>query len=119
MGHKAAGIAKVIRTALTLAARGLHVFPCLPRAKEPATPHGCNDATTDPGLIREWWHLVPDCNIGIATGEVSGVFAVDIDSTDAESALRKLEKEHGELPSTVEAITARGRHLYFQYEPGR
>jgi hypothetical protein len=28
--------------------------------------------------------------------------------------LRKLEAEHGELPLTVEVITARGRHLYFK-----
>ena len=42
------------------------------------------------------------------------VFVVDIDGMDAEGELRKLEREHGDLPATVEAITARGRHLYFQ-----
>ena len=28
--------------------------------------------------------------------------------------MRRLEAEHGELPATVEVITARGRHLYFK-----
>jgi hypothetical protein len=29
--------------------------------------------------------------------------------------LRKLEAEHGALPTTVEALTARGRHIYFKW----
>jgi hypothetical protein len=91
----------------------------LPRAKLPATPHGCKDATTDLDTVRQWWGLNPDCNIGIATGQASGVFAIDIDSGDAESALGRLEAEYGNLPPTVEAITARGRHLYFRYQPER
>jgi hypothetical protein len=39
---------------------------------------------------------------------------IDIDGPGAESELRRLESEHGELPATVETITARGRHLYFK-----
>jgi hypothetical protein len=104
----------MIRTALTLAARGLHVFPCRPRDKRPATPRGCKDASKDPDMIRHWWGLEPHYNIAIATGSVSGIFIVDADGVDAERELRRLEAEHGELPATVEAITARGRHLYFK-----
>jgi hypothetical protein len=99
--------------ALALARRGLWVFPCRPRDKIPATPHGYKDATTDADTIEHWWHLEPDCNIGVATGQRSGVFVVDVDGEDAEAELRKLEAQHGALPSTVEAITARGRHMYF------
>jgi len=105
----------VIRTALALAVRGLHVFPCRPRTKLPATPHGFKDATVDPDLIRQWWGIEPTFNVAIATGKVSGVFAIDVDSLDAEGALRRLEKAHGELPPTVEAVTSRGRHAYFLY----
>ena len=104
----------MIRTALTLAARGMHVFPCLPRAKLPATAHGCKDATTDFGQIRDWWRREPDYNIAVATGAISKVFAVDIDGDNGEGELRRLEAEYGSLPPTVEAITGRGRHLYFQ-----
>jgi hypothetical protein len=50
----------MIRTALQLAERGLHVFPCKPRGKLPATEHGCLDATTDRTTIEKWWRRVPD-----------------------------------------------------------
>jgi hypothetical protein len=103
--------------ALGFARRGLHVFPCKPRGKEPATRHGCKDATTDPAIIEQWWRGNPDCNIAVATGTLSKVFCVDIDGIDAESELRKLEAQYGALPPTVESITARGRHLFFKMPP--
>ena len=104
----------MIRAALTLASRGMHVFPCVPRDKRPATEHGVKDATADAEIIRRWWQHDPQFNVAIATGEVSNVFVVDIDGVDAELELRRLEAAHGELPATVESITARGRHLFFQ-----
>ena len=115
------GESAVIRTALALAARGFHIFPCRPRDKRPATANGLKDATTDPDIIEAWWRQQPDNNIAIATGAASGIFVVDVDGLDAEAALRRLEAEHGALPATVEAITARGRHIYFKYpeEPVR
>jgi hypothetical protein len=104
----------LVRTALALAHKGLHVFPCLPRQKWPATQHGCKDASSDTEIIRAWWRERPDYNVAIATGAISKIFVVDVDGVDAELELRKLEAEHDPLPATVEAITARGRHLYFQ-----
>ena len=41
-------------------------------------------------------------------------FVVDVDGVDAELELRRLEAAHGALPTTVDVITARGRHLYFK-----
>jgi hypothetical protein len=102
------------RNALGLGRRGLAVFACRPRDKVPMTPRGCNDATTDEGRIDDMWRRWPDANIGIATGRPSGVFVLDIDGEDGEAALRCLEDEHGALPATIEAITGRGRHLYWR-----
>jgi bifunctional DNA primase/polymerase-like protein/primase-like protein len=104
----------MLQTALALARHNLHVFPCLPRDKRPACPNGVKDATADTKLIERWWQARPDCNVAIATGRVSGIFAVDIDGTDGELELRRLESEFGALPETVEAITGNGRHLYFK-----
>ena len=104
----------MLKTARALAEKGMAVFPCLPRDKRPATPHGVKDATTDPIEIENWWQQEPHFNVAIATGAVSGVFVIDIDGVDAEAELRKLEARHGELPATVESITARGRHLFFK-----
>jgi len=104
----------LLQTARALAEKGLAIFPCLPRDKRPATPHGLKDATTDPIEIENWWHHNPNYNIAIATGAVSGVFVIDLDGADAEAELRKLEARHGVLPTTVESITGRGRHLFFK-----
>ena len=104
----------MLKAALRLAEKGLCVFPCQVRGKAPATQRGCLDASTDAEILRQWWQQNPQYNIGIATGQVSGIFVVDIDGIDAELELRKLESEHGStLPATIEAITPRGRHAYF------
>jgi hypothetical protein len=90
------------------------VFPCRPLDKRPATTNGLNDATTDLDIIRQWWRQEHQFNIAIATGAVSGIFVIDVDGLDAEIELRNLEVKYGGLPSTVEVITARGRHVYFR-----
>ena len=104
----------MLTTALQLAKKGLHVFPCAPRDKRPATLHGYKDATTDAATIAAWWQAEPSYNLAIATGDVSGVFVVDVDDIDAEIELRRLEAAHTALPPTVEVVTARGRHIYFK-----
>lgn len=112
--------------ALALARKGLAVFPLRPRTKEPysddkffRTVGGYKCASRDPALIEFWWGREPDANIGIATGSVSSVWVLDLDSREDEAWLREQEIEHGEnVPPTVAAITARGRHLYFRYPLG-
>jgi Bifunctional DNA primase/polymerase, N-terminal/Primase C terminal 1 (PriCT-1) len=104
----------LVSAALTLATKGLFVLPCRPRDKRPATRNGLKDATTDLDTIRQWWRREPDLNVAILTGKVSGVFVLDLDGLDAEVELRRLERENGRLPATVESITARGRHVYFR-----
>jgi hypothetical protein len=104
----------MIHTALALAEKGLAVFPCAPASKKPACPHGCLEATTDIITINAWWRGNPRFNVGIATGTVSGIFVIDLDGVEAENALAAL----GQLPPTITAITARGRHIYFRLPPG-
>ena len=104
----------MLATALTLAQKHMAVFPCRPRTKWPATANGLKDATVDLDVIRQWWHANPNYNVAIATGAASRIFVIDIDGLDAEIELRKLEAEYGTLPASVEVITARGRHVYFQ-----
>jgi hypothetical protein len=86
----------------------------------PATRHGLLDATVDQAKITEWW-TANDFNVAIRTGPESGMFALDIDGLDGEAALRKLESQHGALPSSWETITPRGpgRHLGFAYPSDR
>ena len=105
----------MIKTALNYAKRGLYVFPCRVKDKRPATANGVKDATTDPDMIERWWREEPEFNIAVATGAMSRIFVIDIDGLDAEADLKKLEAQYGPIPPTVESITARGRHLFFQY----
>lgn len=108
-----------VDAALDLAARGFAVFPCKPRGKQPATQHGLHDATTDPDRIRAWWAQTPSANVAIATGEISGIVVVDVDTDhDGESTLAALEVEHGPLPVTPRALTGGdGFHHVFAH-PG-
>lgn len=110
----------MLQEALHYAELGMAVFPLVPRDKTPATEHGFKDATTDPEKIRKWWHLQPDCNIGIATGEVSRLVVIDIDNDettgkDGSGELRKWEKSNGDLPETWTVTTGRGgAHYYYR-----
>jgi hypothetical protein len=122
---------EMLDAALAYAARGWHVFPCLPpdaaacrdmephkRGKTPACAHGKDDATTDSDTIKTWWWWEnPNYNIGVRTGKESGFFVIDVDGGEGESELRKLEDQFGQLPPTLESITGRGgRHLCFQID---
>ena len=104
--------------ALQYAALGWAVFPVKPREKVPATRHGVLDATTDPDQIRAWWTARPDCNIGLACGEVSGIVALDIDPrSGGHEFFEAMTDENGRLPEGVfESQTGGGgTHYLFAY----
>ena len=124
--------ASCLDAALAYAARGWHVFPlhslrnsrcscgaaeCGNVAKHPRTPTGFKDATTDAAAIRAWWARWPDANVGIATGAVSGVDVLDVDSRHAGD--ESLETRFPGLEAAVESLTGGGgRHLCWIHAPG-
>jgi len=92
---------------------------CSSPGKHPRTPNGVKDASTDPDTIRQWGARWPNANIGIATGEASGFFVLDVDGEGGAISLRELEEQYGTLPDTVESLTGGGgRHIFFKH-PGR
>jgi hypothetical protein len=102
--------------ALALGRRGLRVFPCWPRRKEPAVRDNLRLAAIDEAIIRRFWGEHGAYNVAIATGAGSRIWVLDVDADDGgEATLSALEAKHGPLPRTVEAITANGRHLYFRW----
>jgi hypothetical protein len=107
--------------ALALARRGLRVHPCRPNSKLPLLEGWPNRATLDPSAIEAWWRRRPNANIGIACGGAMRLLVVDIDpDAGGEASMAALEREHGALPPTVEAVTPRGgRHLYVIVPSGR
>ena len=48
----------MLDAALGYAARGWHVFPCLPLSKEPAIKNGFYGATTNPETIKRYWRRI-------------------------------------------------------------
>jgi hypothetical protein len=104
--------------AVKLGARGLRVFPCW-RNKKPAIEDFPNAASTDEATIRKMWGEQGRWSIGIATGEGSGVWILDIDGDLGEQTLRWLESKNGPLPRTVISVTGdKGRHFYFKHPNG-
>ena len=78
--------------------------------KHPRTWRGVKSATINPDQIKKWWDLWPNASIGLST---DNGLVLDIDGADGERDLEKLQRKHGALPKTVEAITRKGRHLFF------
>lgn len=93
---------------------GWAVFPLAPHGKVPLIGkaqggNGLLDASTDPDQIWQWWSETPTANVGIATGDRSGLVVVDVDGAAGEDAL----SDYGVMPGTPTASTGKGRHLLF------
>jgi hypothetical protein len=116
----------ILDQALAYAARGWPVFPLKPLDKRPMVKWK-DQATTNPDTIRRWWERWPDANVGLPTGQLSGLVVLDPDNGPAgAAALAELEHELGQLPPTLTVRTPGdsakgklpGRHLYLR-NPGR
>jgi hypothetical protein len=93
--------------------------PIQTRGKHPRTMNGVKDASTDPAQIDRWWTRWPDANIGIATGEASGLVVLDVDPRNGGwKSLRKL-LDGREMPQTPAVGTGGGGlHFYFASSKG-
>lgn len=91
--------------ALSYAAMGIAIFPCVVNGKEPAghlVPRGFLDASADPEQINKWW-LIDDWNIGVEPERMELCVA----DQDAGADLP--------FPPTYTVRTPRGgRHFYFK-----
>jgi hypothetical protein len=119
------GLVGMIESALCYAARNWRVFPvhttisgvcscgrnCGKQAgKHPRIKAWQKDATTDPTQVEAWWRKWPDANVGIACG--GGLVVTDLDGPEELARFQALCAEHGGLPETLVAKTARGFHVF-------
>lgn len=108
---------RMIGRALAYARHGWPVFPCRPGGKEPATPHGFHDATTDEDQLRHWWNKQPRANIAIVTG-LPGPDVLDVDDHSSAgngfAACHQLD-DAGLLngAGAIVATPGGGLHIYF------
>jgi len=66
----------------------------------------------DEDTIRAWWATWPDANIGVITGEISGVAVVDIDVIHG-GRIDPFPKD-----TTIVETGNGGFHFYYKYQPG-
>lgn len=111
----------VVAAALAAVARGWSVIPVRARDKRPLIAwQEHQQRRADAEQVRAWYAEWPNANLGIVTGAVSGLVVIDVDPKHGgEASLADLERRHGPLPRTVEAVSGGGgRHLYFAHPGG-
>lgn len=109
------------KTAAEYLARGWAVVPVAAGGKHPLVRWQTFQERLPTGKeLEDWYARWSDAGVGIVTGVVSNLVVLDVDPRHGgNDSLRALEREHGPLPHTVEAITGGGgRHVYFTYPDG-
>lgn len=65
--------------------------------------------------IKNWWKKFPNCNVGIITGEISGIAVIDVDGQEGLESLKALGLPIKELPETPTVKTGGGGyHLIYE-----
>lgn len=96
--------------------RGFSVIPIRAKSKKPLIKwESFQKVKADQSQIEQWWAKTPKANIGIVTGEISGLAVIDVDP-EGKAKLNEL------LPGDFQTPTAKsprgGWHLYCQYQAG-
>jgi hypothetical protein len=107
--------------ALAYMALGWAVVPIAPAGKHPLVRwQAFQEKMPTEDEVRAWYVRWPDAGVGIVTGTASGIAVLDVDPGHGGAAsLGELEREHGPLPRTIEAVTGGGgRHVYFAHPEG-
>jgi putative DNA primase/helicase len=104
---------RFLKHARAAAEAGFRVFPIRPGLKAPALKDWQQIATSSAKAVERLWRDHPTANIGVLTGGRVGLFVLDVDGTEGQRSLKKLERRHGRLPWTVVVRTPHGSHYYF------
>jgi putative DNA primase/helicase len=92
---------------------------CKSEGKHPRTATGCLEASKDPDQINAWWDQWPDANIGIATGQISNLVVVDVDSGKGANHSDLIIDSIDQLIfNTPKVKTGQGMHYYYSCPAG-
>ena len=104
--------------ACTLGGMGYACFPCR-RDKRPATTNGFKDAVMGRDAIEALWRQYPGELVGVATGAMSGIAVVDVDTTKHDAAREWWIKNRARLlPARVHCTQSGGGHVIYRHRPG-
>ena len=96
--------------------QGFSVIPLKPKDKEALHEwKQYQEGKATKAQIKSWWEKWPHANIGIVTGEVSGIVVIDCDS---KNACESFAKTYPESTATLQVKTGKGKHFYFKWAPG-
>lgn len=91
---------------------------CAAPGKHPAISDWTNRAFSTEQEVERWWSSHPHHNVGVVTGEASGIVVIDVDPRNGGfESLDQLEQvlPGGPLPVTLTAETGGGgRHYFFK-----
>ena len=105
----------LLEAALSYAELGWSVFPLKPKQKTPMIKWSpCQKKPLKKDELEKYWTQWPHANIGLATGEVSGVIVIDIDSSHGEAVYIS---EFGNIPGTIRQKTGKkgAMQLFFRH----
>jgi hypothetical protein len=99
--------------------RGWSVIPICPHTKKPLIRWKVYQTRLpSEAEIRKWWKRFPNANVGIVTGAISSLLAVDLDGQAGIAYFKEMSR-YFDLPPTAGYQTPRGgRRLLFQLPKG-
>ncbi len=103
------------------ARRGWKLFPVKTGGKLPLIADWPGRASNDLEVLEAWAREYPGCNWGVATGQPSGFFVVDVDGAAGRASTAELERQGLTLPDSLTVTTGRadgGAHRYFRMPSG-
>ena len=106
----------MIDAALRLSSNGISIFP-VKADKSPFIQLWQGKATTDPLMVKKWWHKWPRANIAMPTGHQSGLVAVDVDvknGVDGYESLSSIEAMFGVQGTRRIETPSGGVHLIYR-----
>lgn len=122
---------EILTEALQCIHRGWYVIPihgivegkctcnsknCRSPGKHPIIRNWPEKASNNSQVVIQWWKKYPEANLGVLTGIQSGIMVVDVDPRNGgNESLKKLVKEYGALPHTIQSHTGGdGDHFFFK-----
>ena len=104
---------------LQSARRHWRLFPVLPHGKFASAKARIEEATTDLERLEEWACKHPGCNWGLATGQASGVFVLEVDAERGRNALCILCGDEWDWQQTLQSQAGDAAYAFFPWPAGR